>query len=408
MARDHSNRPLLVTGAVFFMLLAGTNLPSPLYAVYQQRFHFSSAVLTLVFATYAIVLVPSLLLFGQLSDRFGRRLVIAGGLGAAVAGLALFAAADGTGWLFAARTMQGIAVGAVSGTATAALVELEPSADRRRAALPSGLAQAGGSALGAVAAGLLAEWAPAPRVLPYLIWIGITVVSAVLVLSLPEPGRPHGEWRIQRPSVPADVRTPFVRASVSAGALWSVAALFLSIVPSYVRSLLGTHDLALVGALSALVLVASCAGQLSTLRPRLDDGRAQAGGLLLLAAGLALLVAAFPLHSLAAVVAGGVLAGLGHGLGFLASQTQINELAPENSRGAVTSAYTTCIYAGVATSVVGVGLLTMRLSLFASVAVFAAAVGSVAIAAACWHLAAAGAVRTRSGRRTAGSVRAAR
>jgi MFS family permease len=389
MARDHSNRPLLVTGAVFFMLLAGTNLPSPLYAVYQQRFHFSSAVLTLVFATYAIVLVPSLLLFGQLSDRFGRRLVIAGGLGAAVAGLALFAAADGTGWLFAARAMQGVAVGAVSGTATAALVELEPSADRRRAALPSGLAQAGGSALGAVAAGLLAEWAPAPRVLPYLIWIGITVVSAVLVLSLPEPGRPHGEWRIQRPSVPADVRTPFVRASVSAGALWSVAALFLSIVPSYVRSLLGTHDLALVGALSALVLVASCAGQLSTLRPRLDDGRAQ-------------------LHSLAAVVAGGVLAGLGHGLGFLASQTQINELAPENSRGAVTSAYTTCIYAGVATSVVGVGLLTMRLSLFASVAVFAAAVGSVAIAAACWHLAAAGAVRTRSGRRTAGSVRAAR
>src|SRR5205823_9674964 len=89
--------------------------------------HFSSAVLTLVFATYAIVLAPSLLLFGQLSDRFGRRVVIAVGLAAAVAGLALFASARGTAWLFAARAAQGVAVGAISGTATAALVELEPS-----------------------------------------------------------------------------------------------------------------------------------------------------------------------------------------------------------------------------------------------------------------------------------------
>jgi MFS family permease len=90
-------------------------------------------VLTLVFATYAVVLAPSLLVFGRLSDLFGRRLVIGAGLAAAVAGLALFALARGTPWLFAARAAQGIAVGAISGTATAALVELEPRRDRRRA-----------------------------------------------------------------------------------------------------------------------------------------------------------------------------------------------------------------------------------------------------------------------------------
>ena len=68
------------------MLMAGANLGTPLYAVYAQRFHFSSFVLTAIFATYAFVLVPALVLFGRISDRFGRRLVIISGLTVAAAG----------------------------------------------------------------------------------------------------------------------------------------------------------------------------------------------------------------------------------------------------------------------------------------------------------------------------------
>jgi MFS family permease len=379
--------PFLITGATFFMLLAGVNLPTPLYAVYQERFHFSSAVLTLVFATYAVVLAPSLLLFGQLSDRFGRRVVIGVGLAAAVVGLALFASARGTGWLFAARAAQGIAVGAISGTATAALVELEPSRDTRRAALPSGLAQAGGSATGAIAAGVLAQWAPAPETLCYVVWIGITIVCGAGIAAIPEPVRRAGGRRIQRPSVPAAIRLPFARATLAATAFWAVAALYLSIVPSYLRRVLSTHNLALISALSALVLVASCFGQLLTRRPKLDNHAAQAAGLGLLALGLVFLVVALPLHSLAVVIAGAVLAGAGHGVGFLASQTDINDVAPDQRRGEVTSAFAMCIYAGVASSVIGVGLLTLRVSLFAAVAIFACTIGVVAVATACWHLA---------------------
>ena len=69
--------PFLVVAAAWFAMMAGTNLATPLYAVYEREFGFSSAVLTLVFATYALVLAPSLLLFGQLSDRLGRRRVMA-------------------------------------------------------------------------------------------------------------------------------------------------------------------------------------------------------------------------------------------------------------------------------------------------------------------------------------------
>src|SRR4051794_1718722 len=179
--------PFLVVAAAWFAMMAGANLATPLYAVYERRFGFSSAVLTMVFATYALVLAPSLLVFGQLSDRLGRRRVIAVGLATAAAGLALFALATGLAWLFAARAVQGLSIGMISGAAAAALVELDPAPGEDRAALFATLAQAGGSGAGPVVAGVLAEWAPAPRVLVYVLFLGVAVLSALAVLTLREP-----------------------------------------------------------------------------------------------------------------------------------------------------------------------------------------------------------------------------
>jgi MFS family permease len=70
---ERAGRPFLILTVAFFALLLGSNLPTPLYAVYRERFGCSSAVLTLVFATYMVVLVPTLLVCGQLSDRVGRQ-----------------------------------------------------------------------------------------------------------------------------------------------------------------------------------------------------------------------------------------------------------------------------------------------------------------------------------------------
>jgi MFS family permease len=248
-----------VTGA-FLILLSGANLATPLYAVYRERFGFSSAVLTLVFATCAPVLAPSLLLFGQLSDSVGRRVVLLGGLAVAIAGLVLFALARGTAWLFAARAAQGLAVGAVSGTATAALVEFDPSGDEQRPPLLAGLAQAGGSAGGALAAGAVAQWAPLPRVLPFLAGIAATAVAG-LAIAAARARPPGGRWHVQRPGVPREIRVRFARVSVTGAAVWSVAALFLSVVPTYSGKLLHTRNLALLAALAALLLLASCVAQ---------------------------------------------------------------------------------------------------------------------------------------------------
>jgi MFS family permease len=369
------------------VLIAGANLATPLYAVYRDRFGFSSAVLTLVFATYALVLVPSLLVFGQLSDRIGRRPVIAAGLAVAMVGLALFAFADATAWLFAGRAVQGLAVGAASGAATAALVELAPAGEAARAALLSTLAQAGGSAAGPLVGGLFAEWAPAPRTSGFV--AGMVATGAVLVglLSVSRmPGGSGGRWRVQRPDVPPEIRAQFARLALTGAAAWAVAGLYLSVVPSYAGELLGTSNLALEGAISALMLLASCAAQVVFRRGGAPE-RDQGVGLALVVAGLVALVLAFPAHSLVLVLAAALLAGVGHGMAFLGSQTDINAIAPPDRRGEVTAAFFMCIYLGVALSAIGTGLLATLTSLETAVAVFAVVIGAASVCAIAWHVA---------------------
>jgi MFS family permease len=385
-AREATVRPLLTVWGAWLVLMTGINLATPLYAGYATRFGFSNLVLTAIFAAYAFVLIPALLLFGRLSDRFGRRPVILAGLVAACVGLALFAAAQSTVWLFAARVFQGLAVGMVSGPATAALVELDPRRDEKRPAMLAGLAQAGGSSIGPLGAGMLAEWAPAPRQLSFLIMLAATVVGGALSFTLPEPAeRAREPWRIQRPRVPAEIRRDFARVSLTAATVWGSVALFLSIVPSYATGLLGTHNLALLGAIGALALGASCVALVVTQRLQLRARQAQAAGLLLLAAGLAGLVAASPLRSLALLLVAAVAAGFGHGLGFLNAQDELNAIAPDEHRGEVTAAFIGCIYLVVATSVIASGLLDVWLSLSVAVGLVSAVLAALALVTSGWQ-----------------------
>jgi MFS family permease len=372
----------------WLVLIAGVNLASPLYHVYAQRFAFSPLVLTAIFSTYAIVLVPALVLFGRLSDRFGRRPVLASGLGTACLGLILFASATGEAWLFTARAVQGLAVAMVSGPATAALVELDPDGNRRRAALGAGLAQTLGSAFGPIFAGVLAEFAPYPLRLVYFVALGLTVGAAIVVLRLPERGGDGREpWRPQWPRVPAEIRRPFLRVAVTGGVGWAAISLYLSIVPSYAASLLQTHALALLAAVATAALLASSAVQIVMARRSGSWRRDQAFGCVLVAVGLGGLILAAPTGSFAVLLLGALVAGAGQGLAFLTAQEELNELAPDERRGEVTSAFIAVTYAFVAGFVIASGLLALGISLQGAVETVTAALIAVALGTAAWHAA---------------------
>ena len=148
------------TAAFAVLAFAANTAASPLYRVYENEFRFSPTTLTLLFTVYIVVLLVTLLLFGSVSDYSGRRMMLLAGLAFGAGGCGLFLIAHGVGLLFAARALQGVAVGLISGAASAALLDLRPESGITP--VVSSAAPTGGQALGAIGASALAQTLP-PR-----------------------------------------------------------------------------------------------------------------------------------------------------------------------------------------------------------------------------------------------------
>ncbi len=362
-----------LVGFALGLVVMGSNIPSPLYSIYQQKWDFSAGVLTLIFAVYALSLIPTLLVFGNLSDEVGRRRVVISGLLAIAVGSSLFFLAQGVAWLFAARIVQGIAVGIISGAASAALAELHPREDRRAAALTTTVALAGGSAVGPLFGGLITQYSPYPLLLPYLVHLGISVLAACGIFAvMPETvaAEARGSWKPRRPHIPSDIRYPFTVGSAACFCGWAAGGLFLALVPSYAAAVLQVHSLVAGGGAVSVMFGCACAVQvaLRNLSPR----RAMVRGMAALLAGLAAMVVAVPLHSIWLLLAGALLDGAGLGLAFMCGLGLVGRVAPPESKAETISACYVVTYLGLSLPVVGVGFAAGALGLFASVAAFAA------------------------------------
>ena len=240
-------------GYALAVLLTGTNLATPLYATYEHVFRLSPLDVTLLVAVYAAAVVVALLICGPLSDTAGYRPVLVAGLAAAACGSALLAAATGPGWLFAGRAVQGLAVGTCSGALTAGLVLTEPRGRRARASFLAATATTAACGFGPVLAGALAQYAPAPRTLAYLVEIGLLVPAAGAAALLPGSlGRTGQRWRPRWPSLPAPVRAAFLGPAVVSLLAWAVAYVVLALVPSYAAAALGGSNLLVDGAAAGL------------------------------------------------------------------------------------------------------------------------------------------------------------
>jgi MFS family permease len=356
---------------VLTVTMLGTTLPTPLYVIYQSRWHFSAAVVTVTFAVYAAAVIATLLLAGRSSDQAGRRPVMAAALGASALSTVVFILAPDVGALIAARIVSGLSAGLMTGTATATLTELIPATARRRASLVATAANMAGLGLGPLIAGLFAQYAPHPTTLVFEVYLAVLAAAALVLLLVPEtvPVRTRPALRFAGLGIPEQGRGEFIAAGLAGFAAFALLGLFSSLVPGFIAGQLHQGSHAVQGAIVFLLLAVGSITQVAL--SRFSSQRVVLAGLSLFLGALALIVAALASSGMTLFLVGTVAGGVAVGAIFLGTLATANRLAPAERRGHVISAFFVACYAGLIIPVVGVGVLSEFTGTFPAVLTFA-------------------------------------
>jgi len=343
--RRLSGRPaVFVLASLIVALLASSAAPTPLYAIYQARWHFTPITTTVVFGVYAMAVLASLLMVGRLSDHVGRRPVLLTALAVHAGSLVIFATATGVPALLTARVVQGLSTGAALGAIGAAMLDM----DRRLGTFANGVAPGMGTATGAILSALAVRFLPDPTHLIYLALIGVLALQAIAVAVMRETvSRTPGALASLRPEItlPRALRAPVLTAVPVLFAVWALAGLYGALGPALVRALTGSADVVL-GSLSLFVLAASAVIAIIMLR-RAAARTVMLVGIVALITGVAVTVLAVSLGSAAVFFAGSVIAGVGFGSGFQGSIRTVVPLAAAHERAGLVSLLYVVSYLGL-------------------------------------------------------------
>jgi MFS family permease len=362
-------------------LLFAASAPSPLYAVYASRWHFSPTTLTAIFAVYAFALLAALLVTGQLSDHLGRRPVLALALVVQTAGMVSFVIAEGVAELYVARVLQGIGTGIATGAISAWLLDLEPPHRPGLGSVAGGIAPMVGLAAGALGSGILVQYGPEPLRLVYWLLAGVFLVALAALSGIPDLSVRKPGWLTSlRPTigVPGPARPLFAASVPSLVATWALGGLYLSLGPSLATSLLVT-DSRLVGGLVIAALAG--AGAIASIMARSKPPYlVVVGGSLVLIVGVAVTLLAVALHSAVGLFVGSLVAGLGFGPAFSGVYRSLAPLAPPGERGALLASIYVVAYLAFSLPAIAAGIGAAHWGIWATTYVYGAIV--IALAAA--------------------------
>jgi MFS family permease len=381
--RLYRGSAMLAAAVVLALVFNAANLPSPLYVIYKDRFGFSEITLTLVFAVYVVGSVVAMTVFGRLSDFVGRRPVLFAAIALSAVSAVIFLVTFNTATLFAARIVSGLAIGLVATACTAWIAELQPEGDKGAAARVATGANLAGLGLGPLVAGLLAELAPLPLKLPFLVYLVGLVPPAVVVWTVHETvrrKRPLSEVPLKpQVSVPHRIAGQFIAPAVTAFASFALMGFYSSLIPSLLADSLQIDNHAASGAV--IFFMFGCGILAIALSGALSSRAMMFSGLVLVIPGVVMLVLAQHLESLVLLLAASVIGGMSGALGYCGSLQVINEIAPGGRRAETVSAYMLACYIGVSVPVIGIGVVTELVSAGTADVAFAALLCVLALTA---------------------------
>lgn len=327
-----------------FAVAAGTNVPTPLLLVYRDTLDLGPDVLTAVFGCYAAGLVPAIVLAGPLSDRLGRRRVVLPLMvAAACVSLLLVVAASSLPLLFLGRFLQGAVSGAAFSVGSAWVAELSAIAGAGAAGRRAAVAMTAGFSLGPLVAGVLAQYAPLPTTLPYLVHVVLVGAGLLAALSLPETvdvARERPE--VRGPLVLADDRRTLLTVLLPMSVcVYAFPSVVIAAVPLLVET--SAPPVLLTGVLAGITLGA---GALAAPLQRRIGRWTAATGVALGAVGYLLATLGAGTGSPPLLLAAALTLGSGGGLVLSAGLGLVARLAQPERRGALSATFLATAYLG--------------------------------------------------------------
>ncbi|MFC4019091.1 MFS transporter [Micromonospora sp. GCM10011542] len=353
--RISPNTSLFLLASILVSFVAASTAPTPLYGIYQARWHFSPVTTTVVFAIYALAVLASLLTFGKLSDHLGRRPILLVAIAVQMLSLVIFIFANGVPALLAARVVQGLAAGAATGAVGAAMLDI----NRARGTLANSIAPGIGTGIGTLLSALLIQLLPAPTRLVYVVLLVVLLIQGLGVVLMPETvTRMKGALRSLRPEIklPPAVRAPLLAVAPVVFAVWALAGFFVALGPALVRALMATSIV--VGGL--VLFVFSLFGVSAILLLRNAAARTvMHTAISALILGMVITVVSVTTESIFGFFVGLALGGVGFGGGFQGSVKTVMPLVEAHERSSVLSLLYIVCYVGFGLPAVIAGFLVV-------------------------------------------------
>jgi MFS family permease len=346
----------------FLIVMAVATLPSPLYGLYRTRDHLSALTITVVFAIFAGSTIAVLQRDSAIAARIGRRGMMLAAVATMMLAMGVLAAWKDLPGLLLGRLVTGVSVGLAAGVAITYLVELrlraDPEASVAAARTIGTSVTIGALGVGPLIAGCLAQWAPEPLTVPYLVLVALGTIALAGLRTAPETGTPA-----PRPAPPDQlagskrrtVRLP-VPAAAATLAAFAANGLFAGLSGLFLATTLHQSSHALAGVALFLVFAAGVVSRLAT--TRLQASWVLELGTISMLTGLVLLVVSVRLSapSLALFLIAGALIGAGSGAVFKGTSGIVLAASPPESRVAMTSDLLIALYIGLAVPVIGAGI----------------------------------------------------
>lgn len=351
-------------GLSLVTVYAASATPIPLYGVYRAVDGLSYSDLSLSSVVYFLGAVTALLVFGRLSNHLGRRpmAVLTLALTALACGVLsqVYAAAP----LIVGRLLQGMACGLASTALAAWLVDVAPPSPAWLAPTVVSCGPMLGLTIGGLGSGALIEYGPMPRMLPYLVMLGLLLACALLVLKGRETvARQAGALASMRPrfGLPPKARKAFPVAACVFVSTWALGGFYQAFGPAMAREQLHSSSALAAALVFASLMAPSVLG--ASLAGRFKPQAAQRVGMVLFTLALGGILMSLAEGQLSLFLATSAVAGAAQGATLSGSiQTVVADTALHERASVLSVIYATS-YSGAAIPTLIAGQVSSHLTL---------------------------------------------